>query len=121
MSEQIAWLEPRDFVRLVGLPFEEDSSDWHVNDKMVFSAGGAAFSDLLTALTPDGVESDDVSEVYVLQRADASEDWLTLVLEDGEVAEAFRTEHPEGDHQPFDYEGLNVVAISDNRGDLKDD
>jgi len=92
---------PRTFVRVEGLPFEDGPSTWHVNDHPVIGSEGAA----------------EMSHALVLQRGDASDEWLAVVIEgDGTEwgvemltrsrgADAMRTD----DGEPVDPDGVRVT------------
>lgn len=102
-----------EFVRLDGLPFEDEPSDWHVNEHFVASAGSASPAPFLERLA--GKTSADVMDAVILQRADASRDWIGFIVESGEVEQAFRYG---SDVEKFDPGDVEVLATADSRGGL---
>ena len=121
MSDEEAglpWLVEGDFARLDGLPFEDEPSDWHVNEHMTFSVGDEALESFLKAIAegPDAVEG--VIGGYVFQRGDASAEWLVLIVEGGEIQRSFRSMSTLAEPDEFDGSAIEVVSIADTLGDL---
>lgn len=113
------WLEQNEFARLDGLPFADGETDWHVNEKMIVAAGSTAFSGLLGAFDGVQIEAEHKVDGLILQRGDASHEWLTLVVdEDSEVRRAFHVDGIGSDPEEFDASGVEVIAIGEELGDL---
>lgn len=95
-----------EFARIDGLPFEDGPSDWHLNDGFGIELGG------------------EKSETYVFQRADASLEWLGVIIDispDGWVFEhILHFPNPAGANEYDDVE-LTIVASADSAEGLDDE
>lgn len=121
MSEAtgIGWLREDEFARIGGLPFADGETDWHVNEHLVAMTGPQALEDILQGMLTGGPPrgAEDV-EQWVLQRADASPEWLVFVVEGNEIAEARYVDGMNSSPEAFDSESVEVLAIGETEGDL---
>lgn len=112
--------EPRTFVRLDGLPFHDGPTDWHVNNSFAIATGDDALEKMLATFTREHVRitGDTVSHGIILQRADASEEWLAFAVSGGEIAHAARMRSAESNPHSFGPDGLSLIATAEDRGGL---
>lgn len=123
---KFADLEPQSFVRISG--FDEEPSDWHVNNNFTIGAGpGNPLEGILNQFTADSVDLDDdttITHGIVLQRADASEEWLAIIVEETsesiEVNHVAHMESPEDEPEPLEA-NLQVLETSQTKINLGDD
>lgn len=107
------------FVRLRGLPFEDGDSDWHVNDRFKVTTGDDDLRGLISALTEERLEEASATTAYVLQRGDASAEWIGFTVRNEEIQMAFRaTTAMLDDVDHFETDEIEIVDIGNMLSDL---
>lgn len=71
-------LEEYAFTRLRGV--DDEPSDWHVNKRLLVAADGEDAPAMLERVIEGGPGGEGVSHALILQRADASAEWLVLIV-----------------------------------------
>jgi hypothetical protein len=123
MSEatEFAKLRPEQFVTLSGLSFESGTSDWHVNDVVGFNKGEKPLNAVLKAMNG---QSDTMSGTYrciVLQRADASAEWLGIVIKSTELGWDYEQLFRFKGSSPSRMDPPTLEAVGDDAEGLGDD
>ena len=110
----------RTFVRLDGLPFYGGTTDWHVNNNFAIASGDDVVEQILARFTREHVRitGDSVTHGIILQRADASEEWLAFAVSGGEIAHAARMRSASANPESFDADALELVDTAEDWGDL---
>lgn len=78
-GHQLLNLQESDFVRLAG--DAPANGEWHVNDHIVFTTTDDP-EGMLKRVVAGGSPGDGSRHGYVLQRADATAEWLALVVDE---------------------------------------
>ena len=98
------------FVRVDGLPFEEGPSDWHVNDHIYAEVDEDPLANLLSRFnTETGPQRG--THGLILQRADASEEWIGLTVYEGEINFGFHVVDPLGEPEEIDVDAITVEEV----------
>jgi hypothetical protein len=97
-------LEPREYVTLEGFPSSGETSRWHVNKAVTI-----------------GSSAEGTNHAIILQRADASDEWLAITIEDKPDGLEFTTFNhiqdampPAGGEEPgdrIDPAGISLKSI----------
>lgn len=112
-STGIEWLREDEFARIEGLPMKEGPTDWHVNEHIVVSYGGDGLTGLLSAIADVARGVSAEVNGYILQRADATHEWLVITVSDGEVGSAFHATGIGSEPNEFDASDLEVTSIAE--------
>jgi hypothetical protein len=101
-------LDPKTFVRLTGVPTDDRPSDWHVNKHVTVTRGPSPAAR---------------NHSLVLQRADASEEWLVIGIKPAgdPVMEARMAPGPDETPVSVDPGALTIEATAEERDGLPDD
>lgn len=109
-------LEQGDFAHVDGLPFEDDSSWWHVNKHIRITTDGKApphyraFEGI--------VDVENVSNLLIFQRADASTEWVGITAHEGDLQTLTRFQGAVGSNtEEFDSDGLELIEYQDAHPD----
>lgn len=97
-----------DYIRIDGLPFEDGPSDWHHNESLNVELGHRS----------------EKTESYIFQRADASPEWLGVVISiKPDAWEVTNIVHFPSSLHSFGHADadLRVVATADSKEGLDDE
>ena len=114
----LEWLREDEFARIEGLPMKEGPTNWHVNEHIVVSHGGDGLTGLLSAIADVARGVSAEVNGYILQRADATHEWLVLTVSDGEIGSAFHASGIGSEPNEFDASDLEVTSIAETQGEL---
>jgi len=96
-----AELEPGTFVRLSGLTFDDEPSDWHLNDAV-----------------RTAIEIENAGDGLIFQRAAGHREWLTVITEGGTPVEIQLVDSVGGSEAVGDVDEIEIVATAESAGDL---
>jgi len=110
------------FARVEGV--DDGPSEWHVNKHIVVTAASPAETGMVSRFDNGDVPPDATRHGFVLQRADASHEWLVLVVDEvsdgGAVETAALADGERGEPEPVGSD-VRVVAVADSREALQAD
>lgn len=112
-------LEPTEFAQLSNVPTYNHPTWWHVNNHIRITTSDrslptvGAFSGI--------VDMKDLTNVLILQRADASTEWLLLAFKEGEMTVVAHTETPDAsDHTIYTNGDLPDVTVEEHTDSADD-
>lgn len=120
-AHEFAALGTETFITLDGF---DEKSNWHVNEHFAIGSGmKPLLMQLLGPDTDDIAAGDDTARHgIVLQRADASEEWLAIVVGQTDDGWDFRTsahvDGPTADPEPVDPSNWTIEQIERNKMNL---